>query len=75
MKTRKTVSNMCLRLGILLLTAFGWSSQSYAVKLMALETYDNNLYRIDTDSLGSPELLGMIADGPGPDLSELVPAG
>ena len=38
----------------------------------ALETFDNNLYQIDTDTLGSPQFIGTIGTGAGPDLSELI---
>ena len=44
----------------------------FAVPLYALETFANRLYRIDTDALSSPVLIGTIGAGAGPDLSELV---
>ena len=75
MKTRKMVPDNCLRLVLLLVSAFGWSSQSYALKFMALEAFDNNLYRIDTDNPGSPEFLGLIGTSAVPDLIELIQAG
>lgn len=51
-----------------------FAESSVAISLYALETFDNRLYRVDTDALGSPALIGTIDVGAGPDLDELVAA-
>ena len=75
MKINLKVQRTYVRVIISLLLALGWNAQVFALQFVALETFENNLYRVDTDNLGSPEFLGVIGAGSGPDLSELVNAG
>jgi hypothetical protein len=47
-----------------------WASTASAVQLFLLNYPDANLYRIDTDGLGTPDLIGQVTFGT--DVIELV---
>ncbi|HDY65213.1 MAG TPA: hypothetical protein ENH84_03130, partial [Phycisphaerae bacterium] len=73
MRPKRSKTNQWLIIATMVTTAAAMPGMALAEELVALDATNNDLYRVDTDHMGSPVLLGNISVGT--DLSGIVAAG